>query len=288
MSRRWIQLAWQHMRAFSSKFLDDRIPTHAAALAFSSMLSIVPFLAILFAILKAFDVHTLLAPLLLAKLSAGYQGVAEKMVRYVTNTDVTSMGIAGVGALLFSVMSTLSTVEDAFNQIWGITRGKAVHHKLRDYLMVIICVPILMSIAISITTTLQHQQIVSWLFSIPGFGPLLLDFSSVVPYVSIWLALATLYFFIPMAKSRLRSIFIAACVAGTSWQLAQWSYVHFQIGVSRYNVIYGTLALLPVFMIWVYVSWIIVLVGMELVYFLEQQRIPPFSPGFKTNSVDIN
>jgi membrane protein len=90
-----------------------------------------------------------------------------------------------------------------------------------------------------------------------------------VPYLSIWIALSCLYLFIPNTKVRLQQALIGALVAGTAWQIAQWAYIHFQLGVSRTNAIYGTMSLLPVFMIWIYTGWIIVLAGMELVCQLQ-------------------
>jgi membrane protein len=254
-------------RMLIKKFIADRCTTLASALSFSSMLSIVPFLAILFAILKALDVHMTLAPMLLSNVAVGSQEIVTRILRYINNTRVGSLGTVGLITLFISVMAMLDNVEEAFNQICGIERGKAVHHKLRDYLIVIFAIPLLTALAVSLTTSLQHQGAVQWFLRLFGVGSLLL--LRLVPYLSIWIALACLYLFIPNVRVRLQHALTGALIAGTAWQVAQWIFIHFQLGVSRHNAIYGTLALLPAFMIWIYTCWIIVLAGMEIVWYLQ-------------------
>lgn len=268
---------WSRVRLLAARFLDDRCLMYASALSFSSMLSIVPFLAIIFAVLKALNVHNVLAPIILTNVAAGSHEIINRILHYINNTRVGSLGVIGLVTLFMAVMATLDTVEDAFNQIWGMKRGKKVHHKLRDYLLVIFSIPLLITLTVTITTVLQHQDLVRWFFRLPGFGHLLLTLFRLVPYLSIWIALVCLYQFIPNARVRFRHSLVGAVIAGTAWQAAQWAYIHFQFGVSRYNTIYGTLALLPVFMIWIYTSWVIVLAGMELVRHLQEDP-PPESP----------
>ena len=272
---------WNTGRMLVEKFMADRCTTLASALSFSSMLSIVPFLAILFAILKALDVHTTLAPMLLSNVAVGSQEIITRILRYINNTHVGSLGAIGLITLFLSVMATLDNVEEAFNQICRVGRGKAVHHKLRDYLIVIFAIPILTALAVSITTSLQHQGVVQWFLRLPGINNLLL--LRLVPYLSIWIALVCLYIFIPNVQVRFRHALVASLIAGTTWQVAQWAFIHFQLGVSRYNAIYGTLALLPVFMMWIYTSWIIVLAGMEITWFLQFKSSTPTRPATGPN-----
>jgi membrane protein len=264
-------------RTLVAKFIDDRCTTLASALSFSSMLSIVPFLAIVFAILKALDVHTTLAPMLLSNLAVGSQEIVVRILRYIDNTRVGSLGAVGLVTLFLSVIATLDNVEEAFNQICGIGRGKAVHHKLRDYLIVIFSIPLLIGLAVTITTSLQHRGVVQWFLRLPGVGHLLL--LHIVPYLSIWIALVCLYQFIPNLQIRFRHALAGGLIAGTAWQLAQWTFIHFQLGVSRHNAIYGTLSLLPVFMIWIYTCWVIVLAGMEIVWYLHNKTAAVLPPG---------
>jgi membrane protein len=234
------------------------------------MLSIIPFLAIVFAILKTLDMHTTLAPMLLSNLAVGSQEIVARILRYINNTRVASLGAIGLIALFFSIIATLDNIEEAFNQICGIARGKAVHHKLRDYLIVIFSIPLLIGLAVTIITGLQHQGLVQWFLRLPGIGHLLL--LRLIPCLSIWIALICLYTFIPNVRIRFRHAITGGFIAGTAWQLAQWTFIYFQLGVSRRNAIYGTLALLPVFMMWIYTCWIIVLAGMQIVWHLHKKH----------------
>ncbi|KAA0892166.1 YihY/virulence factor BrkB family protein [Oryzomonas rubra] len=257
-------------RILVQRFMDDRCTTYASALAFSSMLSIVPFLALLFTIFKALNMHAVLAPMILSHVTAGSHELVTRMLHYIANTHVGSLGAAGLMTLLVAAMAILDSVEDAFNQIWSLERGKRLHHKLRDYVIVILSVPLLIALAVSITSSLQHQGVVQWFFRLPVFGYLILMLFRLVPYLSSWIALVFLYKFIPNVRVSLRNAVMGGVAAGTVWQVAQWAYIHFQVGVSRYNAIYGTLAVLPVFMVWIYTSWIIVLAGMEFVRYLQE------------------
>lgn len=261
-------------RSLFVKFIDDRCPTYASALSFSSLLSIVPFLAIVFTLLKLLNVHTSLTPVILSNVTAGSHELITRILHYIHSTRVGSLGVVGVTTLLMSVMATLDTTEDAFNQICELERGKAYHHKLRDYLIVIISIPLLLALSVSITTSLQNQNLLRWLFSLPGFGNKLMTLFRMTPYLSTWIALLFLYKFIPNTRISLKNALIGSLTAGTVLQIAQWLYIHLQIGVSRYNAIYGTLALLPVFMIWIFTSWIIVLAGMQLIWHLQKETNP--------------
>jgi membrane protein len=267
---------WNTGRMLVIKFFDDRCTTLASALSFSTLHSIVPFLAIVFAVLKLLDVHNTLAPILLSNLSVGSQDIFARILRYINNTRVGSLGVIGLITLFFSVLATFDSVEEVFNKICGIGRGKAIHHKLRDYLIVIFSIPLLIGLAVIITTSFEHQGAVKWFLELPGVGHLFL--LRLVPYLSVWIALTCLYQRIPNVPIRFRHAVVGALIAGTIWQEAQWIFIHFQLGVSRHNAIYGTLALLPVFMAWIYTSWIIVLAGMQIVWYLQSRPIAVSQP----------
>lgn len=256
---------------FLKKCFRDRCTLLAAALSFTTLLSIVPFLAIVFALLKIFEVDTIVTPYLLANLTAGSYEVAVKIMRYIHNTNVGSLGIVGFSFLFISVMAALDTVEDAFNHICGIERSKAVHHKLRDYLIIIVLVPLSIAIATMLATTLQHQGVVQWLLLHIGAGKLVI--LKLLPAISVSIAISSLYYFIPNHSIPWRHAIISGILTSLLLQITQIVYIQMQIGVSRYNAIYGTLALLPVFMVWIYTSWIIVLTGMELAWYLGHRNL---------------
>ena len=261
-------------------FWDDQCLLRAAALSFTSLLSLVPFCALMFALLKGLGVQNLLEPILLAQVAAGSEEVVSRIISYINNTNMTSLGAFGLVTLVVTAITLLGNIEEAFNGIWGVKETRTLQRKFSDYLSVVVSGPLLVVAATSITTSLQSQDLVKWLLGTSYAGDLLPLFFRLLTYVSIWIALVFLYIFIPNTTVRFRSALVGGVLAGTCWQLAQWGYLHFQVGVARYNAIYGTLAVLPVFMVWVYTSWLIVLAGVEVVY--AHQNIRTFRREVRT------
>ena len=261
-------------------FWDDNCLLRASALSFTTILSIVPLFALTFAVLKGFDVQNKVEPYLLEQVAAGSEEIVDNIITYINNTNMTSMGAIGLATLIVTAIMLLGNIEEAFNVIWGVKGTRSLHRKFSDYLSVLLSGPILMLAAISITTTLQSQSIVRWLLQTSYLGDLLLLFFRLAPYVSVWLALFFLYIFLPNTKVRAKSAMIGGILAGTVWQLAQWGYLYFQVGVGKYNAIYGTMAVLPIFMVWIYTSWAIVLFGVEVVS--AHQNIKTFRHEFRT------
>lgn len=253
-------------------FLDDNCLLRASALTYTSVLSLVPFLALTFALLKGLGVQNRLEPLILEQVTAGSQELVDKIVTYINNTNVGSLGAIGLITLIITVIALLGNIEEAFNVIWGVEETRPLARKFSDYLSVVISGPILLLAGLSMTTTLQSQAFVQWFIDNTVFGPAILIGFRLVPYLTIWVALIFLYIFIPNTKVKIGSALFGGVIAGTLWQGAQWGYIHFQVGVAKYNAIYGTLATLPIFLVWLYVSWLIVLLGVEVVYAHQNHR----------------
>ncbi len=269
--RRWYCVV-RVMSLIFRDFLADQCLLRAAALTYYSLLSMVPFFALAFSVLKGLGVQNSLEPIILDQVAAGSQEVVDKVVTYINNTNMTSLGTVGLVALVYTVVSLLSNIEGAFNAIWGVKETRPLFRKFSDYLSVIVVGPILLLAAISITSTLHSQWIVQWLIVNSYIGEALLFCLKLAPYLSIWIALVFLFLFIPNIKVRYSSAFLGGILAGTLWQFAQWGYIHFQVGVAKYNAIYGTLSLLPIFMVWIYSSWLIVLLGVEVVCAHQNRR----------------
>lgn len=253
-------------------FYDNNCLLRASALSFTTILSLVPFFAFAFAVLKGLGVHNMLEPFIIGRLTAGSQEIANKIIIYIDNTKMGSIGALGLAALIVTVITLLGNVEETFNNIWGVRETRSFGRKFSDYVSVVVSAPILLLAATSITTSLQSQSLLIWLLEREYIGDFILLLFELVPYASIWLALVFLYIFIPNVRVRFGSALIGGLFAGIIWQVAQWGYIHFQFGVSKYNAIYGTLSALPVFMVWIYASWVIVLLGVEVVYAHQNRK----------------
>lgn len=244
----------------------------ASALTYYSMLSIVPLLALTFALLKAFGVQNALEPLIMEKLNVGDGEAVRVIMGYINNTQVGKMGAFGLMFLLVAVISLLTNVEKSFNHIWGVQGVRPLLRRFADYLSVILVGPVLIISAISMTSSLASHDVVQKLMELQLVGTVILLAFKVAPFVFMWLAFTVLYVFMSNIKVEWRAAFIGGVFGGTLWQLAQWAYVNFQVGVAKYNAIYGTMAALPIFMVWLYLSWVIVLFGLEVTYAKQNLR----------------
>ncbi|WP_285905888.1 YhjD/YihY/BrkB family envelope integrity protein [Pseudodesulfovibrio pelocollis] len=248
-------------------FIKDQCLIRAAALTFTTILSIVPFLAVAFSISKGFGLqNTEFIRTLILKLTTGRAEVADKIIEYIDRTNVQALGWVGVATLLFTVLSLVGTIEKAFNTIWGVTKGRTTWRKVADFFPVIVICPMVLLIASSFNLSLQQQQVVTGLLSVEAIGLLEAAFLKATPYVLIAMAFAFMYAFIPYTKVHFTAAALGGVVGGVLWQTAQWFYIHWQIGAARYNAIYGSFAQLPLLLMWIYISWLVVLLGCEVSY----------------------
>ncbi|WP_328754268.1 YhjD/YihY/BrkB family envelope integrity protein [Geomesophilobacter sediminis] len=258
--------------AVCRNFYQDGCLVRAAALSFTTLLSFVPLFALAFSVLKGFGVQNRLAPLILQQVAAGSEVVVTRVITYINNTNVGSLGAIGLVALLFTVVNMLGSIEEAFNAIWGVAETRTFYRKFSDYLSVLVVAPLLLLAATSITGSLQNRSVVVWILERTYLGDVFLFLLQLAPYLSVWVAIFLLYILMPNTRVRYPSAFFGAVLAGTLWEFAQWGYIHFQVGVGNYNAVYGTLAALPILMVWINVSWLIVLFGMEVVALHQNLR----------------
>ncbi|MEW6718929.1 MAG: YihY/virulence factor BrkB family protein [Thermodesulfobacteriota bacterium] len=255
-------------------FMRDQCTVRASALTLYSLLSIVPVVAVVFGIAKGFGFEKRLQAELLVEFSE-YSDILMKVFRFSDSLlEKTSGGIvAGIGvALLFwTVVSVLSSIEAAFNHIWKVRKSRSIARMCSDYLSFAMVGPFIFLMAGSVTVTLAGQleyvaqQAARW-----GIPPQAILFVlEIVPFPLVWGLFAFVLILMPNTKVQLKPGFIAAVAAGTVFQLTQWVYIAFQVGVSRANAIYGSLAALPLFLAWLQVSWLIVLMGSEISYALQ-------------------
>jgi len=253
-------------------FFVDGCMLRASALTFTTLLSLVPLLALMFSVLKGFGVQNELEPLLLDQLAVGGGEAVTKIVEYINNTDVANLGKYGLLVLVITVLTLLSNIEKSFNSVWGVEETRPLLRRFTDYFSVVTIGPLLVVVAISMTSTLKSQQLVLTLLEHEYVGEVLLSLFNILPFMVMWLVFAGLYLFMPNVKVSPRAALIGGIFGGTLWQISQWGYLNFQVGVARYNAIYGTMAALPILMVWIYLSWMIVLLGLEMTYATQNLR----------------
>jgi membrane protein len=270
--KRFLLKSLQFVMAVGREFFADNCLLHASALAFTTILSFIPFLAVMFALLKGFGAETNLEILILNHLALGSEEVVDTVFTYISNTNLAKLGIFGVVSLLLTVLTLLNSIEKSFNHIWRVKETRSFSRLFADYLSIIIFGPILILAAISMTTTFESQGLVRYLIGMEVVGAVLLALFKIFPYLAMWAVFTGLYLFMPNTRISLRAALLGGAFGGILWQLLQWGYVTFQFGVTRNNAIYGTMAALPVFMIWIYISWVIVLLGLEITFAIQNFR----------------
>ncbi len=204
-----------------------------------------------------------------SELASDLEGAIHRLIDFVEQTDVSSLGTAGLLVLALAVIKLLGNIEASFNEIWGAQRSRSFVRKLTDYLAMLIVTPIFVVAATALSNAgnpefQESSRVAAFLESampIEAVRTLLLDWA---PLIVIWIGFTFLYLVLPNASVKFLSVALGGVVAGTLWLFVQALHVRFQLGVKNYNVIYAGFAFFPIFMVWINVSWAVVLFGAEL------------------------
>jgi len=250
-------------------FDENKCALHASALTFFTMISIVPIAAMAFGIAKGFGFEKMLEEQLRDKL-AGHEDILANVIQFSHSLLQNTQGglIAGVGLiiLLWSVLKVLGQIENSFNDIWGIKERRTIGRMFGDYLSLMLICPVVIIISGSVTVfiTTQVTLITAKVAILGNLSFLVFLLLKLLPYTLLWGLFTFLYIFMPNTKVRFSSGLFAGVIAGTIYQVLQWVYITFQVGVANYNAIYGSFAALPLFLVWLQLSWTVVLFGAEI------------------------
>ncbi len=269
-------------------FLKDDVQIRSSALTFFSLLSIVPVLAMAFGIAKGFELEKQLEEKLIENFK-GQAEVIDQSIAFARNLlDSTEGGlVAGIGflVLLYSVIKLFSNIEQSFNSIWNVKKERTIVRKLTDYMAIVILAPVFLvgasSLTIQIASTIE--ELTSGVEILGIIDKVFLPLLGLLPYTVIWILFLLMYMIMPNTKVKFKSALIAAIIAGTAYQLTQWGLINFQVGVSRYNAIYGSFAALPLFLFWLQLSWLIFLFGAEVAF--SHQNVGNYEKDYAENDL---
>ena len=260
-------------------FTDTRIMRSAAALSFSTMMALVPMVAVVFAIARGFGfskhIETWFRDLL-----ASQPQVAEVIIGFVNSylVNVKSGIILGFGLLvmLYTVIMLISNVENTFNDIWNVKNSRGIMRTVLDYVAFFFLLPIVVVVTsgVSIFVTTMSGRMGELVAPMVSMG------IKMAPYVIMSLIFIAIYMFMPNTKVKFSSAFWPGILAGVAMQVLQLFYIHSQVWVTSYNAIYGSFAALPLFMLWLQLSWTVCLFGVQLCYTtqnLEHLTLVPYN-----------
>lgn len=267
-------------------FNNENLQTKASALTYSTLLAIVPLLAVLLGIAKGFGFQEAVQQELFDYFPRQEQELSEAF-KFVERYLAQAQGgvIIGVGLILlfYTVINLISSIEDTFNDIWQIQKSRPWHRKVSDYLALFLILPVLMTASSGLSifmSTLQNSFLSSYVF----FTPLVEFFLNIAPFIITIMVFTALYVSLPNTKVKFVNGLVAGILAGSAFQFFQFIYISGQIWVNKYNAIYGSFAALPLLLLWLQLSWLICLFGAELSY--ASQNVKKFS--FERDSKNIS
>lgn len=267
------------------EFANGQLNLRAMSLVYTTLLSMVPLLAVSFSVLKAFGVHNQIEPLLLNLVQPlGEKGneIVVNLLGFVENMKVGVLGSVGLALLLYTVVSLIQKVESSFNYVWHAKSTRPFSRRFSDYLSVIMVGPVLMFSAIGMTASLMNSDVVQALVSIEPFGSIMLVVTKLIPFLLIIMAFTFVYMFMPNTRVKFSAALVGAVVGGALWQSTGLVFAEFASSSTKYAAIYSGFAILVLFMIWLYLSWFILLLGSQVAYYvqypeqirLSNQRVP--------------
>ncbi|MGD8590044.1 MAG: YhjD/YihY/BrkB family envelope integrity protein, partial [Chromatiales bacterium] len=265
---RWTRMLWLLARELS----EGQLTMRAMSLVYTTLLSLVPLLAVSFSVLKAFGVQNELEPALLnflAPLGPKGEEISATIIGFVDNMKVGVLGSVGLGMLLYTVVSLIQKVEQAFNYIWHVPQNRHFMEGFSDYLSVLLIGPVLVFSALGATASIMSNKVVQNLQNIPLLALLIDSIGALIPYLFVIAAFAFTYLFVPNTRVRLGPAIIGAIVAGALWQTIGWGFASFVVGSTKYAAIYSGFAILILFMIWLYLAWLILLIGANIAFYQQ-------------------
>ncbi|KZZ40879.1 hypothetical protein A3765_05515 [Oleiphilus sp. HI0130] len=248
---------------------------HAMSLVFTSILSIVPLLALSFSLLRYFNVQNRFLPMIehfLLPMGEKGQEIHQAIMQFVDNVKVGVLGAVGLLLLLYTVLSLVQKIEFAFNRIWFVANTRSISRRLSNYLSMIFVGPILVVAAISLTSGLFESALIKQLSLVEPFGVFFTIATDLMPSIVLIAAFAFFYVLVPNTRVRASNAFVGAIVAGIIWQIAGQAFTAFVVSSARYDVIYSGFAVGIVALLWLYASWLILLLGSSIAFYLQNDN----------------
>ncbi len=252
---------------------DGQLTLRAMSLVYTTLLSMAPLLALSFSVLKALGAHNQVKPLLfnfLAPLGDKGVEIGENVMMFVENIKVGVLGSVGLGLLVYTVISLMQKIESSFNFIWHINRERSMGERFRDYLSVIVIGPVLIVSALGISASMMSSSAVQNIAVVIPYGlDLVLLITKLLPYAMIIAAFTFIYLYIPNTKVRLYAGFTGALVSGVLWHTVGMACARFAVSSAKYDAIYSGFAIMILLLIWLYLCWLILLIGSNVSYYVQ-------------------
>lgn len=265
---RILRVAW----ALVMDITRGQLTLRAMSLVYTTLLSIVPLIAFSFSVLKAFGFHQRVQPLLYEFFAPlGPKGVelADRIIEFVDNVKGGVLGTVGLLLLIYTVISMIQKVEHSANWIWQVDKPRSLARKFSDYLSVILVGPVLMLAAMGMLASISSHALVRELTSIEPFGTAIVVAGKLMPIVLVTFVFAFIYEFVINTRVRLRAAAIGGFSAAVLWAVTSRVFASFVVGSTKYDAIYSSFAIVIVALIWLYLNWLILLLGAQIAFYVQ-------------------
>ena len=260
---------------------DGQLNLRAMSLVYTTLLSLVPLLAVSVSVLKGFGAKNYIEttlPTFLEPLGERGKDISDTIIKFVEGINSGILGSLGLALLLYTVVSLMQKIESAFNFTWHVNEERSFARRFSDYLSVILTGPLLVFSAMGLTASIASSTLYQTAMSYQFFAVIIGVFELVIPYMLIILAFTLLYIFIPNTKVKFVPALVGATIAGILWQTVGWLFASYDVSSANYTAIYAAFAALFFFMIWLYISWTIMLIGGSIAFYYQ-------NPAFRSRSL---
>lgn len=283
-SRRLLTFWLRMLHVMAQDAASGELTLRAMSLVYTTLLAIVPLLAFAFAILKSLGVQNQLEPLMLeflAPLGPKAEEITGNIINFVDNVKAGVLGTLGLLMFLYTVISLVQKVEEAFNFVWRVREARTLTERFSHYLSVILIGPLFIVSAFGITATFSSHSVMQHVMQLGPFGHLLVILAKTLPYLLVVAAFTFIYIFVPHTNVQFRAALAGGIFAGVLWEFAGWGFAVLTVSSTRLTAVYSSFAILVMFMMWIYLSWLILLGGAQVTFYTQNSELVRHGHGYK-------
>ncbi len=272
---RFFRTVLQIISAIARDLKNGQLSLRAMSLVYTTIISLVPLIAISFSILKGLGAHNQIKPFLLnilQPLGDKKIEITEKIIGFVDNIQVGVLGVVGIAVLLYTVIGLMQKIENAFNFVWGVEKSRNIAKRFNDYLSVLFVGPLLILLSTAMTTSLTNSYILVKINEVERLQFVVPLFGIIVPYFILSVAFTFMYSFIPNTRVKINAAFIGGLMTAFMWKSMGWGFTNFVAGSSNHTLIYSAFATIIVFMIWIYLVWLVLLIGSSISFYIQNPQ----------------
>ena len=267
---RVVSVVLRYVFALLRDMFQGQLMLRSMSLVYTTLLSIVPLIAFSFSVLKGFGIHNELEPLLFKLLEPlGDQGaeITQQVISLVDNVKGGVLGGVSLAFFIYTAVSMVQKVEESFNYVWYVAKRRNFARRFTEYMVVMLIGPVVIVVALGLIASLRSNTIVQFFLTSELFGPVFLATSKLTPYLLVTGVFTFVYMYMPNTRVRFRSALVGGVAGGTFWATISVIFATFVVAATRTQLIYSGFAVAITTLIWLYLNWLILLIGSQLAFY---------------------